>query len=109
MISARPPAPAPPSSSVTDTAASAHLDELFRELRLIRELIEGRLKAWLTVEEIAEQVGRDPYTVRTWIKRGKLPAVRVTGSGPRGRLLVRREDLDRLLSGGRADPVPSVE
>jgi excisionase family DNA binding protein len=72
--------------------------------RRVDELVEharGKAKPLLTVEEVAAEVGRSNYTCRSWIKSGKLKATRVQGTGPRGRLLVRREDLDRLLDGGR--------
>ena len=68
------------------------MNELVRHAR-------GKAKTLLTVEEVAEEVGRAPYTVRNWIKNGKLTATRVDGTGPRGRLLVRREDLEALTVG----------
>ena len=68
------------------------MDELVRHAR-------GKAKTLLTVEEVAEEVGRVPYTVRNWVKNGKLKATRVDGTGPRGRLLVRREDLEALTVG----------
>lgn len=47
----------------------------------------------LTVNEIAEQLKVNPQTVRNWIDRGSLPAVRV---GQR-RVRVRRSDFDSFL------------
>ena len=54
---------------------------------------------WLTVAEISEELRCSPATVRSWISRGALPATR---PGQR-KLLVRRSDLDRMLS-HHADP-----
>jgi len=77
-------------------------DRIFGELRAIRELLEQARKPILTVAEVARLVGRSDYTVRRWIAEGQLAATRVLGTGPVGRLLVRRDDLDRLLAAGRA-------
>jgi len=51
-------------------------------------------ETYVTVAEIAEQLKMNPQTVRNWIDRGSLPAVRV---GPR-RVRVRQADLDEFLS-----------
>lgn len=84
----------------------AVIRSVFSELRTIRTVLEGRLKPLYTVEEFAQLVGRDPYTVRAWIKAGKLRATRVAGTGPRGRLLIAREEVDRLVAGGLGGRVP---
>jgi excisionase family DNA binding protein len=48
---------------------------------------------WLTVAEVAEELRLNPATIRLWISKGQLTAVRV---GQR-RLLIKRSDLDRTL------------
>ncbi len=48
---------------------------------------------WLTLAEIAEELRVNPATVRLWIARGRLTAMR---PGQR-KLLVRRSELDRML------------
>jgi excisionase family DNA binding protein len=53
---------------------------------------------FLTVAEVAELLKLNPQTVRNWIDRGTLPAVRV---GSR-RVRIRKTDLDSLLNPGRA-------
>lgn len=56
---------------------------------------------WLTLAEIAAELRVNPSTVRAWVSRGQLRAVR---AGQR-KWLVRRSDLDRMLAagaGGRA-------
>ena len=49
---------------------------------------------WLTLAEIAEELRVNPATVRQWISRGRLNAMR---AGQR-KLLVRRSELDRMLA-----------
>jgi excisionase family DNA binding protein len=53
-------------------------------------------ETFLTVAEIAEQLKLNPQTIRNWIDRGSLPAVRV---GPR-QVRVRESDLDAFLNQG---------
>ena len=49
---------------------------------------------WLTVAEVAEELRLNPATIRLWISKGQLIAVR---TGPR-RLLIKRSDLERTIS-----------
>jgi excisionase family DNA binding protein len=58
---------------------------------------------WLTLAEIAQELRVNPATVRLWISRGRLKAMR---AGQR-KLLVRRSELDRMLAltdPSRAEP-----
>jgi len=55
---------------------------------------------FLTVAEVAETLKVAGQTVRNWIDRGELTAVRV---GSR-RVRIRREDLDAFLAGREAEP-----
>ena len=57
---------------------------------------------YLTVAEIAGELKLNQQTVRNWIDRGELRAVR---AGSR-RVRVRRSDLDRMLSEGATAPGP---
>ncbi len=57
---------------------------------------------WLTLAEIADELRVNPATVRLWIRRGRLKAMR---AGQR-KLLVRRSELDRMLAS--ADPSRSA-
>ena len=50
---------------------------------------------FLTVAEIATRLQVNPQTVRNWIARGQLPAVRVGR-----RVRVRQIDLDRFIAAG---------
>jgi excisionase family DNA binding protein len=51
----------------------------------------------LTVPEVADRVGRDPETVRRWIRSGKLRARKVGTQH-----VIEERDLEELM----ADPVP---
>ena len=59
---------------------------------------------WLTLAEIAEELRMSPATIRSWISKGTLRAMR---PGKR-KLLVRRSELDRMLRGEDMDG-PDVE
>lgn len=55
---------------------------------------------WLTLNEIADELRVNPATVRLWVSKGLLEATR---AGKR-KLLVRRSELDRVLSAATARP-----
>jgi excisionase family DNA binding protein len=74
----------------------------------VRELIAGRRKDLLTIEEVAEATGRSAYTVRQWVKQKRVNAIRVSGTGPRGRLLVPRDELRKLIDSGRGSQIDSL-
>jgi len=54
----------------------------------------------LTVPEAARRTGKDPETIRRWIRSGKLPARRVGTQH-----IIDERDLDDLV-GSRSLPVP---
>ncbi len=100
---AQPTNPLPPSlQSVFEDA----LRPLKAELELIRATLQARRKDHYTVEEVAELTGRTPYTVRRWITEKRIKAIRISGTGPKGRLLVPREELDTLIAAGLGARVP---
>jgi len=84
------------------------LGELFRAVDDIRTQLAGKRKSHYTTEEFAVATGRAPYTIRTWIKDGRVKALRVPGTGPKGRLLIPHEELAKLVSTGRAGSVPAA-
>ena len=55
----------------------------------------------MTVPEAAKRVGRDPETVRRWIRSGKLPSKRVGTQH-----LVDEHDLAALVDGSDSLPLP---
>jgi excisionase family DNA binding protein len=79
---------------------------LLRSMALAIDDIRGQLaakrKEFFTVEETANLVGRAAYTVRTWISEKQITAIRVQGTGPKGRLLIPRAEIERLVCSGRA-------
>lgn len=50
------------------------------------------MEGLLTVDQTAEYVGLSSWTVRYWIREGKLPSVKIGR-----RVLVERTELDRLV------------
>jgi excisionase family DNA binding protein len=70
-------------------------------------MLAGTRKEYYTIEEIAQMTGRTPYTVRRWVAEKRILATRVSGTGPRGRLLVAREQLERIISSGFGGEVPT--
>jgi hypothetical protein len=73
----------------------------------IRQLLSGRQKDFYAVEEFAELVRRAPYTVRSWIRDGRVSAIRVSGTGPRGRLLIPRAEINKVIDTGLGGQVPA--
>jgi len=55
----------------------------------------------LTVPEVARRVGRDPETVRRWIRSGRLPARKVGTQH-----VIEEADLDALYADPDDPPVP---
>jgi excisionase family DNA binding protein len=74
----------------------------------VRALLTERQKPLLAVEEVADITCRSAYTVRRWITEGRIAAIRVEGTGPRGRLLIAREELAKLVEQGLADGIPGA-
>ena len=84
------------------------LGQLFRAVDDIRRQLGGKMKSHLIVEEVAEVTGKSPYTIREYIRQGRIRAIRVAGTGPRGRLLVPREELEKLMTSGLAGHAPAA-
>jgi excisionase family DNA binding protein len=55
----------------------------------------------LTVPEAADRVGRDPETVRRWIRSGKLRARKVGTQH-----VIDEQDLDEVVGDGGSDSLP---
>jgi hypothetical protein len=78
----------------------AKIDKLASRLDEIHDLVTGHTKEHLTVAEFAGSAGRSAYTVRRWISEGRLKASRISDTGERGRLLIHRSELQRLIGAG---------
>ena len=76
------------------------LGDLARRLDEVQQTVKGNTKEFLTVEETADLAGRSAYTVRRWITEQRLTAKRVAYTGQRGRLLIPRSEVIRLIAGG---------
>jgi hypothetical protein len=74
----------------------------------IRQLLSSRRKDFFTVDEFAEIVRRAPYTVRAWVRDGRVRAIRVSGTGPRGRLLIPWAEIDKVINSGHGSDVPAT-
>jgi excisionase family DNA binding protein len=84
------------------------LRPLRTELEAIRTTLQSRRKDHYTVDEVAKLTGRTPYTVRRWISESRLKAIRISGTGPKGRLLIPRDELDTLIASGLGAKIPDA-
>lgn len=80
---------------------------LERKIDSLYELLGHQRKGHYTVEELARLTGRSAYTIRRWISEGRLTAIRLAEGGPRGRLLIAHEELDRLVAAGKGGSIPA--
>ena len=60
----------------------------------------AKMTVWVSIAEIAVQLGVDKRTVRKWAASGHLHPIRTS---TRGKQLVRREEVDRLTESLRDD------
>ena len=74
-------------------------------LEELKEMIKGKSKEFYTVAEVATLTSRSEYTVRRWISSGTIAAERVTGTGPKGRLLIPRSEIARIVEMGNGHAV----
>jgi hypothetical protein len=86
----------------------ARLGDLQESMKEINEKLAGTMKNFFTVEEFGNHTGRAPYTVRSYIKAGLIKAERIAGTGPKGRLLIPRSELAKLIALGRGEKITNA-
>ncbi len=84
------------------------LDQMRVAVDEIRDRLATTHKPFYTIDEFAAVVGRSAYTVRRWVSQGRIAAIRIDGTGPRGRLLVARSELDAVIESGLGGVVPDA-
>ena len=72
--------------------------KILERLDEIGERVNGARKEYLRVEEFGQLTGRSAYTVRRWVAEKRIDAIRIDGTGPRGRLLIPRSELRKLVA-----------
>jgi excisionase family DNA binding protein len=104
------PLPLPVGGSAEELLRSLdhHLGQIYAALNGIRARLEGTTKSHFTVEEVAKLTGRSAYTVRRWVSEHRLNATRVSGTGPKGRLLIPRDQLEKLIGSGLGGDIPAA-
>jgi excisionase family DNA binding protein len=76
------------------------IDALHATIQKMDRRLDDQSTQYYTVTEFAKLVKRSDYTVRRWIKLKKINAFKVKGSGPKGRWLIPRDQLARVLDSG---------
>ena len=74
------------------------IDRVQQELTALKD--DGSEPEFITVSEAARILRRSPYTIRRWLREGKLDGSKTT-NGSRGQYLIRRAEVDSLLRQGR--------
>lgn len=100
--------PLAPSVDAPISQLCRHVAALEIKLDQLKALLSGHHKEYLTVEEVAALTGRAEFTVRRWIREGKLRAIRIAEGGPRGRLLISRAEIERIIATGKGGSVPDA-
>jgi hypothetical protein len=75
----------------------------------LRDLVVGQrtIKDWYSPEEVAEILGKQPYTVREWCRYMRVNArKRPTGRGDAREWEISRDELERIKCHGLL-PIPS--
>jgi hypothetical protein len=81
-------------------------NELLHRLERIEALLQrGAIKAYYTVDEFADLVGRAPFTVRQWCNLGRINAERsMTQTGPSLRWAISHGEYVRFQREGLLPP-----
>lgn len=84
------------------------LDEIDNRLtrfeQLLHQLLAGD-QEWFTPKEVADLLGKQPYTVREWCRFGRLKAQKLQGGrGNEGEWRIHRDELSRYHREGLLPP-----
>ncbi len=100
---------------VSGRLRSDPLEEVFELLHYLKVTVEdirsslsASHKPLYTVEEVARLTGRSAYTIRRWVADGRIRATRVQGTGPKGKLLISRDQLHAIITEGLGGDLPAV-
>jgi hypothetical protein len=75
------------------------------ELALEMILLRHTVKEWYTTDEVAEILGKAPFTVRAWCRNGRIHAEkRNWGRGSSKEWIVSHEELERIQAEGLLPP-----
>ncbi len=91
------PPPRPPTPPAPPWVAEA-----LSLLAQIRDAVAALQPAFLTTTQFADRLGVSVGSVRRMIRQRRVRATKLGPAGGRGRQLVPKAELDRLLEGGRA-------
>ena len=84
-------------------ALRSELKQLVHEVSGLRYDLKATLtpkwktKPFYTVQELAKHLGRSPYTIRRWIREGKIGAVKLNSGGPRDPYLIEHREVEELI------------
>ena len=89
-------------------AFAQSIERLRTEVRELRNDLTSKRKQFYSVDEVAELLGRSSFTVRRWLKEGRIEARRIEGTGPRGKLLIAATELPKLVRDGLGSSLPDL-
>src|SRR5262249_16111603 len=84
------------------------LKDILAAIDDVRKQLARKVKHYFTVDEIADLTGRTPFTVRRWIKEGRITATRVEGNGAKGKLLIARYEIAKLVASGMTTEITDI-
>ena len=90
-------------ASQPDSSLKAELlGRLSRIESALQQLLRQKtIKAWYTTEEVAEIVGKAPFTVREWCRHGRVNATKCDcGRGSSKEWIISRDELMRIQTEG---------
>jgi excisionase family DNA binding protein len=80
-----------------DVPLNQVLQQLLAGVNEIRQQLAGNRKELMSVNDVAQEMSRSAFTIRRWISEGRINATRVAATGPKGKLLIARSELNKLV------------